>query len=80
MNNRPEARGHRMENNNDKYIQDQLEEAYEHDKDHPVTREEYEIPEETLKSLYEKMRKSQEMSQRYIAAQNKLWGIVDEKN
>ena len=67
-----------MENNNDKDIQDQLDEVYS---DHKESPQEYEIPEDilekTLKSLYEKMRKSQETTEKYIAAQNKLWGIKD---
>lgn len=61
---------------NDK-LQEQLAEAYEHNEDHPVTKEEFEIDEITLKNLYDKMRRSQEMSRQYIAAQNKLWGIKE---
>jgi hypothetical protein len=74
---KPEARWAIMESDK---LQEQLAEAYEHNQDHPVVEEEYEIPEDMLKRLYDKMRKSQEMSREYIAAQNKLWGITNENN
>jgi len=63
---------------NDK-LQEELEEALEHDADHPVNKEEYEIPEDVLlgmhlKQLQDKFRRSQVAFENYMAEQDKIWG------
>lgn len=72
-----------MENNDT--LQDQLAEALEHNEDHPVTQEEYEIPEHILfemhlKQLAEKFRKSALLAEHYVKQQEEIWGTADENN
>lgn len=55
-------------------LQEELAEALEHTDQHPVTPEEYEIPEDILLKMYEKMRKSASITQMWIEEQNKIWG------
>jgi len=64
--------------NNDK-LQEDLAEALEHNEDHPVTQEEFEIPEHELmamhlKQLQDKFRRSQALFENYMAEYDKIWG------
>jgi hypothetical protein len=55
-------------------------EDLEHGQDHPTTTEIPEFDEMWIKSLYDKMRRSQEITQKYIQEQNNLWGAINENN
>lgn len=61
---------------NDK-LQEQLAEALEHNEDHPVAKEEYEIPEDVLlmMEIQNKIRKSQASFNAYLEEQAKIWGF-----